>query len=42
MDVVCVIDMCQIDHLDDRKKALEEVKQACLQVGANLNHIQVG
>lgn len=40
MDVVCVIDMCQIDHLADRKKALDEVKQACLQVGANLNHIQ--
>ncbi|KAK9881035.1 hypothetical protein WA026_014378 [Henosepilachna vigintioctopunctata] len=40
MDVVCVIDMCQIDHIADRKKALDAVNQACLQVGANLNHIQ--
>ncbi|KAL3276728.1 hypothetical protein HHI36_012098 [Cryptolaemus montrouzieri] len=40
MDVVCVVDMCQIDHLEERKKALEEVKLACSQVGANLNHIQ--
>lgn len=40
MDVVCVIDICHTDHLSDRKKALEEVKQACLHVGVNVNHIQ--
>lgn len=41
MDVVIVIDVCQSDHLAHRKKALEEVRHACMQVGANLNHIQV-
>ncbi|KAJ8919071.1 hypothetical protein NQ315_016978 [Exocentrus adspersus] len=40
MDVVCVMDVCQSDNLTHRKKALEEVKQACMLVGANLNHIQ--
>ncbi|XP_008201569.1 mitogen-activated protein kinase kinase kinase 15 isoform X3 [Tribolium castaneum] len=40
MDVVCVIDICQSQNLAHRKKALEEVNQACLQVGATLNHIQ--
>ncbi|KAJ8982255.1 hypothetical protein NQ317_018644 [Molorchus minor] len=40
MDVVCVIDLCQSDNLIQRRKALEEVKLACLQIGANLNHIQ--
>lgn len=41
MDVVCVIDICQSDNLNQRKKALDEVKLACFQIGANLNHIQV-
>lgn len=41
MEVVCVIDICQNEHLDHRKKALEEVKMACIQVGASLSHIQV-
>lgn len=41
MDVVCVIDICQSGNLNHRKKALEEVRQACLQIGARLNHIQV-
>ncbi|RZB39511.1 mitogen-activated protein kinase kinase kinase 15 [Asbolus verrucosus] len=40
MDVVCVIDICQSGNLSHRKRALEEVNQACLQVGASLNHIQ--
>lgn len=41
MDVVCVIDICQSDNLPFRKKALDEVKQACSLVGANFTHIQV-
>lgn len=41
MDVVIVLDLCQTDHLQHRKKALEEVKQACSDIGANCNHIQV-
>lgn len=41
MDVVCVIDVCQSDNLIQRKKALDEVKLACFQIGANLNPIQV-
>lgn len=41
MDVVCVIDICQSGTLINRKKALDEVRQACLQVGATFNHIQV-
>jgi mitogen-activated protein kinase kinase kinase 5 len=40
MDVVCVIDICQSGNLAHRKKALDEVNQACVQVGATLNHIQ--
>ncbi|CAH1173520.1 unnamed protein product [Phaedon cochleariae] len=41
MDVVCVIDVCQSENLAQRKKALEEVRQACLLIGANLNHVQL-
>lgn len=41
MDVICVIDICQSGNLNHRKRALEEVRQACLQIGARLNHIQV-
>lgn len=40
MDVVCVIDNCQLENLEHRKKALEDVKQVCQQVGASLSHIQ--
>ncbi|XP_072394647.1 mitogen-activated protein kinase kinase kinase 15 isoform X1 [Diabrotica undecimpunctata] len=40
MDVVCVIDIIQNENILQRKKALEEIKQACLQVGANFNHLQ--
>ncbi|KRT79539.1 protein kinase [Oryctes borbonicus] len=40
MDVVIVMDVHQTDHLAHRKRALEDVKQACAQIGANLNHIQ--
>ncbi|XP_060523594.1 mitogen-activated protein kinase kinase kinase 15 isoform X2 [Cylas formicarius] len=40
MEVVCIIDICQSEHLPHRKKAFEEVKLACLQVGASLSHIQ--
>ncbi|CAH0558775.1 unnamed protein product [Brassicogethes aeneus] len=40
VDVCCIIDTIQIDNIANRKKALEEVKQACLLVGANFNHIQ--
>lgn len=41
MDVVIVLDVCHTDHLQHRKKALEEIKQACADVGSNCNHIQV-
>ncbi|KAK5649782.1 hypothetical protein RI129_000811 [Pyrocoelia pectoralis] len=40
MDVVCVLDICQTSNLSHRKKGLEEVRQACLHVGANVNHLQ--
>ncbi|XP_069698242.1 mitogen-activated protein kinase kinase kinase 15 isoform X5 [Periplaneta americana] len=40
MDVVCVIDLHQPEHLTHRKRALEEVRQACVLVNANMNHIQ--
>ncbi|XP_033608100.1 mitogen-activated protein kinase kinase kinase 15 isoform X1 [Cryptotermes secundus] len=40
MDVVCVIDVHQPEHLAHRKRALEEVRQACVLVNANMNHIQ--
>ncbi|XP_050533879.1 mitogen-activated protein kinase kinase kinase 15 isoform X2 [Daktulosphaira vitifoliae] len=36
MDVVCVIDVIQSCNLADRKRALEEIKQACSMVCANL------
>lgn len=42
MEVMCVIDIfSQNEHLDQRKKALEEIKMACIQVGASLSHVQV-
>ncbi|KAK4881515.1 hypothetical protein RN001_004834 [Aquatica leii] len=40
MDVVCVLDICQSSNIAQRKKAFEDVRQACLHVGANVNHIQ--
>ncbi|CAG9769222.1 unnamed protein product [Ceutorhynchus assimilis] len=40
MEVVCIIDICQNENLAQRKKAFEEVKMACIQVGANVSHIQ--
>ncbi|XP_049834926.1 mitogen-activated protein kinase kinase kinase 15 isoform X2 [Schistocerca gregaria] len=40
MDVVCVIDLHQPDYLAHRKRALEEVRQACALVNAAMNHIQ--
>uniref|UniRef100_A0AAR5P235 mitogen-activated protein kinase kinase kinase n=1 Tax=Dendroctonus ponderosae TaxID=77166 RepID=A0AAR5P235_DENPD len=40
MEVVCVIDICQSQNLADRKRALDDVQTACIQVGASLSHIQ--
>nr|CAD7399338.1 unnamed protein product [Timema cristinae] len=40
MDVACVIDLHQPEHLSHRKRALEEVKQACALVHANIYPIQ--
>lgn len=40
MDVACVLDLQQTEHLIQRKKAFEEVKQACSLVNAKLHHIQ--
>lgn len=41
MDVVCVIDINETHQLAHRKKAFEEVKLVCENLGANLHHIQV-
>lgn len=41
MDIVCVIDTVQTSNLLHRKKALEEVKQACMTPDANLVIISV-
>ncbi|XP_054268052.1 mitogen-activated protein kinase kinase kinase 15 isoform X2 [Macrosteles quadrilineatus] len=40
MDVVCIIDLQQPLHLAHRKRALEDIKQACTIVHANLHLIQ--
>lgn len=40
MDVACVLDLQQPQCLAQRKKALEEVRQACNLVNANMHHIQ--
>uniref|UniRef100_A0A1L8DKG4 mitogen-activated protein kinase kinase kinase n=1 Tax=Nyssomyia neivai TaxID=330878 RepID=A0A1L8DKG4_9DIPT len=40
MDVACVIDTHQTENLQHRKCALEEIKQACSLVNANLQYIQ--
>lgn len=42
MDVACVLDLQQSEHLAQRKGALEEVRQTCNLVNANMHHIQVG
>lgn len=42
MEVVCIIDVCQNENLLHRKKALDEVRNACNLIGANLIHTQVG
>lgn len=41
MDIVCVIDVVQTSNLSHRKRALEEVKQACMMVNANLFIVSV-
>lgn len=41
MDVACVLDLQQPEHLAQRRRALEEVRQACNLVNANIHHIQV-
>ncbi|KAG7190279.1 hypothetical protein KM043_006396 [Ampulex compressa] len=40
MDVACVLDLQQSEHLAQRRRALEEVRQACNLVNANMYHIQ--
>lgn len=40
MEVVCVIDTNATENLRDRKMALEEIKQACSFVNANVQRIQ--
>ncbi|XP_034179582.1 apoptotic signal-regulating kinase 1 isoform X3 [Osmia lignaria lignaria] len=40
MDVACVLDLQQPEHLVQRRRALEEVRQACNLVNANMHHIQ--
>ena len=41
MDVACVVDLQCSEGLNDRRKAYEEVKSACLSLGANFHHVQV-
>lgn len=41
MDVACVIDTLQAENLTHRKCALDELRQACSLVNANLQQIQV-
>ncbi|CAL7938490.1 unnamed protein product [Xylocopa violacea] len=40
MDVACVLDLQQTEHLAQRRRALEEIRQACNLVNANMHHIQ--
>lgn len=42
MDVVFVIDLQNSVHLSQRKKAFEDVKNACAMLNANCHHVQVG
>lgn len=39
MDVVIVLDLLHTENLQNRRKALEEVRQACSEIGATCNHI---
>lgn len=41
MDVACVIDTVQPEHLAHRKCAFDELKQACSLTNANFHQIQV-
>lgn len=41
MDVACVLDLQHTDRLSHRRRAYEEVKAACLSLGANFHHVQV-
>lgn len=41
MDVACVLDLQQPEHIAQRKRALEEVVQACNLVNSDMHHIQV-
>ncbi|XP_011303052.1 mitogen-activated protein kinase kinase kinase 5 isoform X2 [Fopius arisanus] len=40
IQVVCILDLQQSEQLVQRKRALDEIKQACTLVNANLNHVQ--
>ncbi|XP_042878655.1 mitogen-activated protein kinase kinase kinase 15-like isoform X1 [Penaeus japonicus] len=40
MDVVCVLDLCHSERLQQRKKAWDAVRSSCLSVNANCYHIQ--
>ncbi|XP_017791880.1 PREDICTED: mitogen-activated protein kinase kinase kinase 15 isoform X2 [Habropoda laboriosa] len=40
MDVACVLDLQQSEDLAQRRRALEEVRQACNLVNFNMHHIQ--
>ena len=42
IEIVCVIDLHTKENLNDRLKAFEEVKSACLDLGqSKVTHIQV-
>ncbi|XP_063990230.1 mitogen-activated protein kinase kinase kinase 15 isoform X2 [Diachasmimorpha longicaudata] len=40
IQVVCILDLQQPEQLALRKRVLEEIKQACALVNANMNHVQ--
>ncbi|XP_055381487.1 mitogen-activated protein kinase kinase kinase 15 isoform X2 [Condylostylus longicornis] len=40
MDVACVMDITQSENLNERKSALEDIKQACFSVNANFQYVQ--
>ena len=40
MDIACVLDLQQTEHLAQRKKTFEEIKRSCDMVNAKLHHIQ--
>ena len=41
MDAVCVIDLHRSEFLSYRKKAWDEVRQACAAANSNCHHVQV-